>query len=96
MRQANSSSLHDPHRQVDRLHILRQLADRDSIDAGGSNHTDGSKVNTTGDFKLGTPGIQRDRGLHVVEREVVEKDTRCARIERLAEFVEVLDLDLDV
>ena len=96
---ANSNAELEPHRKIDRPHVLGERPDRHEIDAGLRDRAQRLERDAAGRLELHRPArvraVHRDRGAHVFEAELVEQRHVGAGVERLAQFVERLDLDFD-
>ncbi len=74
---------------------MRERADGDLVDAGLGDRADGVEGDAAGGLEPGAPADERDRLAQLGEGHVVEEDRVDTGLERLADLVERLALDLD-
>jgi hypothetical protein len=70
------------HRQVDRAHVLGQLAAADAVHPGARDVADAVQVDPARHFQQRAAGVQRRR-VHVVQRKVVQQHAGGAGVQRL-------------
>ncbi len=82
-----------PHRQIHRLDVLGQGADRDIVHAGFGDCAQGAVVDAAGGFQFGAAGGDGYGLAHLVQAQLVEHDDVRSGLKRLLQFRQAFHFD---